>query len=178
MDPKIALSFSRAFSAYFAAQHTKAADSWGDPPLWTALAADACRSACMTAFGKKLIFASRGHGDGFKCEYLSVDCTLHDGTWGVPEAMIELENDPRQLPYSAWKLLCTRARRRVLIGYYYESLERAQAQISEVATQHPPNETLFALLAPWSTPPRTRTRWRGFFQPLLFKGTQVEALGR
>jgi hypothetical protein len=165
------VAFHGAFARHLQAHHAETVRSWDDAAAWTAMMSDACASASQIVFGSTMKFASRNKRDGFKCEYLSIDCTLHDNTWAPPTLMIELENDPRQLQYSAWKLLCTRSEKRLLISYYVDE-HIARDAIAEVSRVHP-DDDLHVFLAPWHHPAAAPGGWGDHYRGQIARGGRL-----
>jgi hypothetical protein len=161
--------FQSSFSEHLRENHDNIVARWDTAPLWTEVMRDAVAEASRAAFGGDAVFASRGRRDGFKCEYLSVDCTFHDNSWGRPTLMVELENDPRQLEYSAWKLLCARPTHRLVIGYFFQEVDEVIPRLREVTGQHP-DEAIHFLLAPWARPAQTRDLWKTHYELLFARG--------
>lgn len=80
--------------------------------------------------------AAKGHRSGLlpvpREEYLALDVVAFDpagnGRWQFPEAVFELENSPADdlVAYSLWKVLCVRARLRVVFCYRRDASQGAE----------------------------------------------------
>lgn len=89
---------------------------------WTSEATRALVNVGLLAYPSGHAVA-RGHrGDAYqRSEYLTLDVCVADPTsWAPPMFIAEHENASHRakIQYCAWKLLATRAQRRVLVAYY------------------------------------------------------------
>jgi hypothetical protein len=168
--------FSSSFSEYLQQNHATIVALWNDAPAWTRVVGEAVASASKATFGTEVTVARRGDRDGFKCEYLSIDCTVHDGTWGRPILMVELENNPRQLEYSTWKLLCARPNHRLVIGYRRRPLDEVVSSLSQITRLHP-EESIHFLLADWDKPAQTGDQWATHYAGVVARGESITKHG-
>lgn len=60
-------------------------------------------------------------------EFLAMDVMAFASNaqrWHLPLAVIELENQPKRVAYSLWKVLCVRSQLRIVFGYSQTATER------------------------------------------------------
>jgi hypothetical protein len=115
---------------------------------WTSEATRALVNVGLQAYPSGHAVA-RGHrGDAYqRSEYLTLDvCVADPSSWAPPWFIAEHENASHRtkIQYCAWKLLATRADRRVLVAYYdgkSDVPEQAalEAAVREVCADNPGN---------------------------------------
>jgi hypothetical protein len=109
-----------------------------DPTQWTLTATAALVTMGQRAFPQSES-AAKNHRDRFgRSEYLDLDvCVGRFDTWAAPLLVAEHENyvGRDKIQYCAWKLLATRATRRVLVAYYANRSDVPTAEAVVAATR-------------------------------------------
>jgi hypothetical protein len=167
-------AFRQSIAGFLEDNCRRARSAWYSRSEWTEIVDSACRHAdAATDLGK---LTSKGLADDERrCEYLAIDAIVHDG-WRVPRLMVEYENRPERAEYSAWKLLCTRAERRLLIGYFFAKsafgLDDVLNRIKGVSALHQ-GETLYVLLAPFDGPAKAG-KWLEHYQAYVIVNGEIQ----
>jgi hypothetical protein len=90
--------------------------------------------------------AARGHlSSHYRSEHLALDVTIYESHLGLLRFAAEHENEAKidVLRYQCWKLLCTHADTRVLVGYWRargrsgcKSVENVAEALKELVSRH------------------------------------------